>query len=1651
MITREERLAELSPLQKAYLKIEEYKARLGKLEDKSRGYADIAVIGIALRFPQADTTAAYWDNLVAGRDHIRPFPEPRSADALDYLRAAGKLQTTPIFREAAYLDDIDKFDPRFFKFKQKEASLMHPLQRLLLQTSWQAMEDAGYLSNDKDRTGVYLGISGDHTYSQYLDMIASGQHHLSPVALTGNNNAISSSRISYFLDLKGPAITIDTACSSSLVAIHQACKGLMNGDCEMALAGGGRVYLVPEKGKYEVGFESPAGRTRAFDIAADGAGVGEGVAVVLLKPLDKAIADGDRIHAVIKGSAINQDGTSAGITAPNLAAQEAVLKLAWKAANIDPSSITYIETHGTGTALGDPIEFQALSEAFGNTAGVQSCALGAVKSNIGHLFEAAGIAGFIKCILALQHRQIPAVINYTAPNREISLRDSPFYINTQNIDWHPGAAGIRRCGISSFGISGTNAHVVLEEYVPAVSVASPNGHAATPQLFTLSAASREDLLVLANASVLWLDDKKDDEFESICYANNTGRAHHSWRLAVVTDNIAQLQDALRKADALLLYAESRTRIPEDSYGQLNNLAALYLEGGSINWQLLYKGKRLTRIALPAYPLNEIRCWVTYDPSAPVVTPAPVAAAAVTATYTREDIYKGVRTMIVKDTDLTAEEIRDDADFFQLGLDSLIIMQLIQGIRKEWKQQLEVSQFYDKLNTLSVLADYLLENMEAAPAAAQQVTLTPVPAATGDAARPSQINYFVPYKEVQKKSDHNLSAQQQQHLQQLAARVNQRTAKSKASTQQYRSVLANNRNVAGFRPELKEITYQIIAESGHGANITDLDGNQYVDLTMGFGVNLLGYNPPFIKAALLAELEKGFPVGPMVETAGKVASLIAEMTGVERVAFYNSGSEAVMVALRLARATTGRNKVVLFKGAYHGTFDGVLALANALDPATSIPLAPGIAENYVSNVVVLDYATTASLDFIKAHAHELAAVLVEPVQSRRPDIQPRDFLQAVRAITASAGTAMIIDEVITGFRIHQGGAQAWFDVRADLVTYGKIVGGGMPVGVVAGTARFMDAIDGGMWQFGDQSYPDKTTTFVAGTFNQHPLTMQAALQILTYLKQQGPALQETLNAKTARLADRLNHFFTEKRVPVSVVNFGSLFRFVLKGNWELFYQHLLANGVYVWEGRNCFISAAHSEEQIDYIYQAATRSVTEMLEGGWVTAGPTGNVTTSQIPFTAEQEQLYALAESDPEASSAFNENQVASLRGALDQKALLEAIDTVVNRHPALRTIKVSAKGMLVASKADVIVKIINAATLSELLAGGRTTEGLLSEYGQQPFDLQQGPFIRFLLLEHAPEHHSLLMTAHHLVADGWSIELVWSEIGQAYTAITGKEPVSLPAAVTIEKFNQWQQEQQGDEAGKTFWKAAFQQDYPAIQLPADRLVTANAGKQGDSFTITLDAALRKQLGVLAQQEKLTLFNLLLAAYNILLYKLSGQDAFVIGIPSAGQARIGENCLVGQCVRMLPFYSRLQPETSLKQYLLDIRNRLSDIIRYQDVSFSALLAADETLAPPRIATEIDMNSVKNIFRFRGLEVAVTFPPVQFVKYDLSISIIEMEEQLHAGFYFNTGLFNRETVENWATGYVNLLRDMVADPLKAVGELAMNDEESERISSAWNNL
>ena len=441
--------------------------------------------------------------------------------------------------------------------------------------------------------------------------------------------------------------------------------------------------------------------------------------------------------------------------------------------------------------------------------------------------------------------------------------------------------------------------------------------------------------------------------------------------------------------------------------------------------------------------------------------------------------------------------------------------------------------------------------------------------------------------------------QQKHLLTLIDCYTQRTKNSKSFAQKYRPVLADNRASDGFRLPVKEMFYPIVAKQTLGSKMWDIDGNEYIDITMGFGINLFGHNPYFIKQALLEQLDSGFPIGTQAELAGEVAELICELTKMERVAFSNTGTEAVMAALRLARAATKRNKIALFSGSYHGHFDGILAIKKKINgDLQTIPKAPGINPNFVQDVLVLDYGNPQSLEIIEAHRHELAAILVEPVQSRRLDLQPKEFLHQLRKLTKESEIALIFDEMVSGFRIHQGGAQGWFGIEADIATYGKIVGGGMPIGIIAGKAAYMDKIDGGLWNYGDDSYPQVEKTIFAGTFCKHPMALAAARSVLYYLKNQGPTLQQQLNYRTSQLVETLNAYFKENELSIWLVNFGSQFRAAASIDIDPFLFHLLEKGIFICEGRSCFLSTAHTDEDINRIIEAVKESVQEMQEGGF---------------------------------------------------------------------------------------------------------------------------------------------------------------------------------------------------------------------------------------------------------------------------------------------------------------------------------------------------------------------------------------------------------------------------------------------------------------------
>ncbi|WKB56130.1 SDR family NAD(P)-dependent oxidoreductase [Eleftheria terrae] len=602
------------------------------------GSADlaIAIIGMSGAFANADSLDEFWRHLAEGQGCVFEVPPHRWSTEKFYDPDPDVPKKT-YSKWMGALSEVDRFDPQFFNISRAEAAVIDPQQRLFLEHSWRCIEDAGLnpRSLSGSRCGVFVGCgSGD--YAAYADLSAEG--------MMGNAPSILAARISYFLNLKGPCLALDTACSSALVAIAQACDSLLLGRSELAIAGGVNVLTGP--GMHimasKAGMLSKQGRCFTFDERADGFVPGEGVGVVLLKRYADALRDGDIVQGVIRGWGVNQDGKTNGITAPSVTSQIALEQEVYEQFGIAPDSITLVEAHGTGTGLGDPIEVQALTQAFRRyTDRRHYCALGSVKSNIGHLLAAAGIAGVMKVLLAMRHRTLPPTVNFEQLNSRITLEGSPFYINTQAREWQPGGAGVRRAAVSSFGFSGTNAHLVIEE-PPVQEAALPEARRSVPVIVVLSAKQADRLKDVARRLLDHLASNAYDDAQlvDLAYTLQVGRDAMECRLAFVATSVQEvrqklsdyLEGRLEQADVELCWQGEIGRHKEvmavlNADGGLDTLIAGWLEQGryasllelwvqglSFDWRRLYgEGsvygpRRPRRLRLPTYPFARERCW-----------------------------------------------------------------------------------------------------------------------------------------------------------------------------------------------------------------------------------------------------------------------------------------------------------------------------------------------------------------------------------------------------------------------------------------------------------------------------------------------------------------------------------------------------------------------------------------------------------------------------------------------------------------------------------------------------------------------------------------------------------------------------------------------------------------------------------------------------------------------------------------------------------------------------------------------------------------------------------------------------------------------------------------------------------------------------------
>jgi len=538
------------------------------------------------------------------------------------LDTPGKMIT----RWGGFVDDVDQFDPNFFGLSLREAQRMDPQQRLVLEVAWEALEDAGLVPAKLagSQTGVFIGIShSDHNRILYRDLSGIDAYNGPDTYL-----CIAANRLSYLLNLQGPSMAIDTACSSSLVAVHLACQSLRSGESQLAIVGGVNLNLSPEEfiALSLLRVLSAGTRCKTFDSEADGYVRGEGCGIIVLKRLSDTLKDGDNILSIIKGSAVNHNGLSNGLTAPNGAAQQLVIRRALENAGVSPSEISYVETHGTATVLGDSLEVKSLKAVLmQNRTPNQPCLLGSVKPNIGHLEAAAGIASLIKVVLSLQHGELPPQLHFNQLHPYISLEGTTFSIPTEPQPWSAGSEQ-RLAGVSAFGFGGTNAHIVLEEapvQTPAISEIERPMH-----LLTLSAKSEPALRELASRYQEFLVTHPTASLADVCFTANTGRSQFDYRLAVVADSTVQLGEQLgtfaagretlglvsgkvtsRKRQPVELVLPSLDHEREKWQATLQSLGEAYMRGGAIDWSAFYRDYPRVRMQLPTYPFQRQQCYL----------------------------------------------------------------------------------------------------------------------------------------------------------------------------------------------------------------------------------------------------------------------------------------------------------------------------------------------------------------------------------------------------------------------------------------------------------------------------------------------------------------------------------------------------------------------------------------------------------------------------------------------------------------------------------------------------------------------------------------------------------------------------------------------------------------------------------------------------------------------------------------------------------------------------------------------------------------------------------------------------------------------------------------------------------------------------------
>ncbi|MDL2207437.1 amino acid adenylation domain-containing protein, partial [Desulfovibrio sp. OttesenSCG-928-M16] len=1026
--------------------------------------------------------------------------------------------------------------------------------------------------------------------------------------------------------------------------------------------------------------------------------------------------------------------------------------------------------------------------------------------------------------------------------------------------------------------------------------------------------------------------------------------------------------------------------------------------------------------------------------------------------------------------LSPEDLDPDVGILELGLDSLMIIKLGQEIERRWGVPLEASWFLSTMPSLATLASHVealratavttsaqpkqaatipckedrpddaglalcsaqlraMQELFASQLAALTGTLSPPPALSSPANRSPQpcvapasptspsgqstgarphLRGFVleqtPLTERQTDFVRNLV---QAHL-----------AKTKGSRALGRQspVLADWKSTLSFRPEFKDIAYPIVADTMRSGRFIDVDGNEFIDIAVGMGVHFLGHSPDFVEKALRNRLDRGFGLGPQCDLTSKAAEGVSTLTGMERVTFCNTGSEAVMFALRLARAKSGKPLVALFSGSYHGTFDGVLG---AQDTGDVVPSSPGVLPGMVQDIILLDYNAASAFERLEAIRDHLAAVLVEPVQSRRPGLQPQTFLRRLRRFTQQHGICLIFDEMVNGFRIAPGGSQEHFGVKADMALYGKVIGGGVPIGVIAGKKDYLDYIDGGFLGEDGVSPSGETIAF-GGTFCRHPFAMEAVAAVTEHLKEHGRVLCDRTTTLTQELADTLNLWFQDNDVPLRLMHYGAQFIFESYGRYsafaqpielQIFYLLLMHKGVYTWERRTCGLATGHDRDDVARIARAVKESVEELREGGFDFRS-TSRAPVFFLPMTPTQERLFAIFQRE-HGQDAYHLPLAWRLQGAVDAdltERLEIALGEIILRHEALRTAFVQLEGRLLQQVVPEPVFF-----LEKTISDGSPEEQLRSFI--RPFDLSRPPLLRARLAGQPDGSFLFMLDVLHIAADGASLGLILDDLN---LLMQDKSPESRPVSFQLASASL---SSQGAEDDARYWAERLK-DFPALELPYDQPTFAGSPEGGQQW-MRIEADALSQAKSACKAYGVTLNMFLNGVYVLFLQALSRGERFCVGMADGGRYSPEAERAVGMFVNTVPQLFTADPNIPLREFFTGIRLACAESMSRNRAPYGDIV---ERLGFSPASTMLSYERADH----RTLDwPSVTATPVaahgQGAMYDFAIDIVEMDGVLHCNL-IHSKAFLPESARAFGEAFAQILREAASRTECRVNEI-----------------